>query len=101
MAVGEVAYGLAIDFYAWAQVDEVGEDYIGYTMPENLTIVNPDAIAILKGASHLEAAQLFLEFVMSEPGQKLWMLKKGAPGGPGEFQLNRSTRRSGKARPFG
>jgi len=89
VAVGEVAYGLAIDFYAWAQVDEVGEDYIGYTMPENLTIVNPDAIAILKGTPHLEAAQLFLEFVMSEPGQKLWMLKKGAPGGPGEFQLNR------------
>ncbi|MFH1008133.1 MAG: extracellular solute-binding protein [Candidatus Latescibacterota bacterium] len=89
VAVGEVAYGLAIDFYAWAQVDEVGAAYIGYTMPENLTIVNPDAIAILKGAPHLKAAQLFLEFVMSEPGQKLWMLNKGAPGGPAEFQLNR------------
>ena len=89
VAAGEVAYGLAIDFYAWAQVDEVGEDKIGYTMPENLTIVNPDAIAILKGAPHLRAARLFLEFVMSEPGQKLWMLKKGAPGGPDEFQLNR------------
>jgi hypothetical protein len=51
--------------------------------------VNPDAIAILKGAPHPKAAQLFLEFVMSEPGQKLWMLRKGTPGGPVEFQLNR------------
>ena len=89
VAVGEVAYGLAIDFYAWAQVDEVGAEYIGYTMPENLTIVNPDAIAILRGAPNPEAARLFLEFVLSEPGQKLWMLRKGAPGGPIEFQLNR------------
>ena len=42
VAAGEVAYGLSIDFYAWAQVGQVGEDYIGFTMPDNLTIVNPD-----------------------------------------------------------
>lgn len=91
VAVGEVAYGLSIDFYAWAQVEEVGDEYIGFVMPDNLTIVNPDGIAILKGAPNLEVAQAFLEFVMSDAGQKLWFLKKGSPGGPVHKQLNRFT----------
>ena len=91
VAAGEVAYGLSIDFYAWAQVDQVGEDHIGFTMPDNLTIVNPDGVAILKGASNLRAARIFVEFVMSDSGQKLWFLKKGASGGPVETALNRFT----------
>jgi ABC-type Fe3+ transport system substrate-binding protein len=91
VAVGEVAYGLSIDFYAWMQSEQVGEGYIGFIMPDNLTIVNPDGIAILKGAPNLETAQLFLEFVMSDAGQKLWFLQKGAPGGPVQSQLNRFT----------
>ena len=32
VAIGEVAYGLAIDFYAWAQVNEAGADKIGFVM---------------------------------------------------------------------
>ncbi len=91
VAVGEVAYGLSIDFYAWAQVEEVGHEYVGFVMPDNLTIVNPDGIAILKGAPNLQVAQAFVEFVMSDAGQKLWFLKKGAPGGPVHKQLNRFT----------
>ena len=91
VAVGEVAYGLSIDFYAWMQAEQVGGGYIGFTMPDNLTIVNPDGIAILKGAPNLPAAQIFLEFVMSDAGQKLWFLQKGIPGGPVKSQLNRFT----------
>jgi len=91
VAVGEVAYGLSIDFYAWMQSEQVGGDYIGFTMPDNLTIVNPDGIAILKGAPNLEAAQMFVAFVMSDAGQKLWFLQKGSPGGPINSQLNRFT----------
>jgi len=30
-----------------------------------------------------------LEFVMSEEGQRLWMCRKGVPGGPREYQLGR------------
>jgi len=89
VTAGEVAYGLAIDFYAWAQVNRIGPDKIGYVMPEGLTVVNPDAIAILKGAPHPEAAGKFLEFVLSEEGQRLWMCRKGVPRGPREYQLNR------------
>jgi len=89
VSTGEVACGLAIDFYAWAQVDEFGADKIGYVLPEDLTIVNPDAIAILKGAPHPELAKEFIRFVLSEEGQRIWMLKVGTPGGPKKFQLNR------------
>ncbi|MDP6777515.1 MAG: extracellular solute-binding protein, partial [Candidatus Latescibacteria bacterium] len=91
VAMGEVAYGLSIDFYAWAQVAEVGEAFVGFTMPDNLTIVNPDALAIVKGAPNPDVARAFVRFAMSEPGQKLWFLKQGAPGGPVKSQLNRFT----------
>jgi ABC-type Fe3+ transport system substrate-binding protein len=89
VAIGEVAYGLAIDFYAWAQVKEAGADKIGFVMPDNLTIIMPDAIGILKGAPNLDVAKSFIRFVMSEEGQKLWLLVEKAPGGPQRYQLNR------------
>ena len=89
VAIGEVAYGLAIDFYAWAQVNESGADKIGYVMPDNLTSMNPDSIGILKGAPNRAVAQAFIRFVLSENGQKLWILNKGLPHGPQRFQLNR------------
>lgn len=88
---GEVAYGMAIDFYAWAQINAVGPDMIGYTMPDNLTILNPDGISILKGAPNEDVAQSFLRYVLSEAGQRLWMQKPGTPGGPEKYQLNRFT----------
>jgi ABC-type Fe3+ transport system substrate-binding protein len=89
VATGEVAYGLAIDFYAWAQVKEAGSDKIGFILPDNLTIITPDAIAILKGAPNPDVAKAFIRFVMSEEGQKLWLLVEKSPGGPQRFQLNR------------
>jgi ABC-type Fe3+ transport system substrate-binding protein len=89
VAIGEVAYGLSIDFFAWAQVNEVGADKIGFVMPDNLTIIYPDSIGILKGAPNPEVARAFLRFVMSPPGQKLWLMAKGTDGGPQKYQLNR------------
>lgn len=89
VAIGEVAYGLAIDFYAWAQVKEAGADKIGFVMPDNLTIITPDGIGILKGAANLDVAKAFIRFVMSEEGQKLWLLAEKTTDGPHRFQLNR------------
>jgi hypothetical protein len=89
VAIGEVAYGLAIDFYAWAQVDEAGADKIGFVMPDNLTVINPDCIAILKGAPNGAVAEAFVSFLMSPAGQKLWLWVKGTADGPQNFQLNR------------
>jgi ABC-type Fe3+ transport system substrate-binding protein len=89
VGAGDVAYGLAIDFYAWSEVSKVGADKIGYVMPSGLTVINPDSIAILKGAPNLVVAQRFVEYVLSEEGQKLWMLDKGAEGGPTDYMLGR------------
>jgi ABC-type Fe3+ transport system substrate-binding protein len=86
---GQIAAGTAIDFYAWTQVEEAGEDVVGFVMPDGLTVVNPDSIAVLKGAPNIEAARAFVDFVLSEAGQKLWYLKTGAPGGPESTNLLR------------
>ena len=52
-------------------------------------MVNGDAIAILKGAAHREVAGKFIRFVLSEPGQKLWILNKGEPDGPQKFEIGK------------
>lgn len=89
VAVGEVAYGMTIDSYAWAQVDAYGAENIGFVMPTDLTVVSGDAIAILRNPPHLRAARAFINFVLSEAGQKIWLLKKGDPDGPQEFVLSK------------
>jgi len=100
-AAGEIACGMSIDVYAWRQVAEVGPDRMGFVLPEGLTVINPDGIAVLKGAPHPELAAAFVEFVLTEPGQKLWCLKRGAPGGPKAFQLDRLPVIPGLAARFG
>ena len=89
VGAGDIAYGLAIDFYAWSEVSKVGADKIGYVMPSGLTVINPDSIAILKGAPNMEVAERFIDFVLSEDAQKLWMLPTGVAGGPTDYLLGR------------
>ena len=91
VSTGRVIYGFAIDFYAYQQIAAVGSDKLGYVLPPDTAVFTPDSIAILKGAPNLELAQKFVDFVLSEDGQKLWMLKKGEPDGPKEFNLNRAS----------
>jgi ABC-type Fe3+ transport system substrate-binding protein len=87
--LGEVAYGLAIDVYAWSKINEVGKDKLRYIFPHGVTVINPDCIAILKGTPNLAVAKTFVEFSLTPEAQKLLMLPKGAPDGPNEFTLNR------------
>ena len=89
VALGQCAYGLSIDLYAWEQVARLGEDAIGFTMPEKHTVISPDPISILKGAPNRELAEKFVEYVLSEDGQKLWYLEPGAEGGPRKHSLRR------------
>jgi len=98
VTAGELACGLAIDIYAQAQINEAGPDKIGYVMPEGQTVINPDSIGILRGAPHREAAERFLEFVLSEDGQTLLMLAPGAPGGPGRRRSRSWARRRSRRR---
>ncbi len=89
IAIGEAACGMAIDYYALRAVAEAGEEKMGFLLPRKLTVFNPDGIGVLKGASNMRLAERFVQFVLSERGQRLWMLRKGAPGGPTEHQLYR------------
>lgn len=100
-ALGEVACGAAIDVYAWRAVAEAGEERIGFHLPDGLTVLSPDSIAVLRGAPARKLAERFVEFVLSEAGQKLWVLEVGAEGGPREFELDRMPVIPGFASRFG
>jgi ABC-type Fe3+ transport system substrate-binding protein len=89
VTLGETAYGFAIDFYAFAQIAAAGRTNLTFVLPEDFTAVSPDGLCLLKGAPHLEPARRFLEFVMSEPGQKLWFLPRGHPEGPQTYSIER------------
>lgn len=87
--MGQVACGLVIDFLALPPLRSHGAEHLGYVRPDELPVFTADPICVLRGAPHPEAARAFLEFVMSEPGQRLWHLKPGAPGGPAKYNLER------------
>ncbi len=89
VSLGQCAYGLSIDLYAWEKIAELGEDNIGFVLPEKHTVITADPISILKGAPNRELAQKFVEYVLSEDGQKLWYLEPGAEGGPRKHSLRR------------
>lgn len=82
VGAGQVIYGLAIDFYAYSQIAALGPEKIKYVLPTDGTVVNPDSIAILKGAPNMAVAKKFIEFVLSEQAQKLWMLRDTDEEGP-------------------
>ena len=90
---GDAAIALAIDFYANSKIQDLGPDALGLTLPEAKTVLDPDPIAILKGAPNVKGATEFVHYVLSSEAQKMWMLPKGAKGGPkhstiGRFSVN-------------
>lgn len=88
--LGDVAAGPVIDVYAWNAIAIAGPDRLSFVLPKAATVVNPDAIAMLRGAPHPDLAKQFIEFVLSEDGQKLWMLRKNSlPGAPREYELSK------------
>jgi iron(III) transport system substrate-binding protein len=89
VASGDVAAAMVIDFFARATIEQVGPDRMGYIEPVNATAVNPDPIALVKGAEHSETAIRFIRFVLSEEGQRLWNTRAGAPRGPKSTSLRR------------
>ena len=91
VARGEAAAGIAIDFYARVTEETVGSNRARFFAPIGATAITPDPVAILHGTHgrRLELAQHFVEFLLSVPGQKLWELKVGQPGGPVERALRR------------
>jgi iron(III) transport system permease protein len=89
VALGELIYGIAIDTYAGDIIRQVGEERLGYVLPTDYAAVNGDAIAMIHGAPHPNVAQAFIEFTLSEAGQRLWYAKRGTPGGPVQSELGK------------
>jgi iron(III) transport system substrate-binding protein len=89
IASGDGAAGMTIDYYGRTQVEAVGGDRLGYVQPVGATVINPDPIALVKGAPHREVALHFIEFVLSPAGQMLWDKRAGTVGGPKVTNLRR------------
>ncbi|MBI2925907.1 MAG: ABC transporter substrate-binding protein [Verrucomicrobia bacterium] len=89
VTLGEAAYGLAIDFYGFTQVAAAGRTNMTFVLPQDFAAVIPDGIALLKGTPNLPTAQRFVDFVLGEPGQKLWFLPRGHAEGPQRHSIER------------
>jgi ABC-type Fe3+ transport system substrate-binding protein len=93
VAAGEAAAGMCIDFFGRVQgqyVASVGRPgRVGFATARGETSLDADPIGLIRGAPHRELAVRFIEFVLSEEGQKLWALKRGTPGGPTTYTLRR------------
>ena len=92
VAQGDCAAGICIDFYGRAQAEAVagrGATRLVFVTPRGGTVNSVDPIALLRGAPHREAAELFLEYTLTLDAQKLWNFKPGTPGGPARFALRR------------
>ena len=93
IASGDAAVGMAIDFYARAQVDAVsdsaGDSRMGYIEPAGGTVITIDPIALVKGAQHRDLAVRFIDYLLTEEAQRLWNTRAGAPGGPRSTSLRR------------
>jgi ABC-type Fe3+ transport system substrate-binding protein len=93
VSMGAAAAGIAIDFYGRFQAQSVrapdGRERMGFVTPPGGSGVSCDPISLLRGAPNREIAVRFIEFVLSEDGQKLWTYRPGAPGGPIKYALRR------------
>lgn len=91
VSTGDAAAGMAIDFYGRTFTEIVGPGRILYVSPAAATAITPDPIAVLHGVSgkKLELAKRFVEFQLLPEGQRLWIVRPGAPGGPTQRGLRR------------
>jgi spermidine/putrescine-binding protein len=86
---------MAIDFYAlseaqFAAFQTNGEaERIIYVPPAGGSSVSADPVQMLRGAPHPVPARAFIEFLLSEDGQKIWQYRLGTPGGPEKYTLRR------------
>jgi len=96
VAKGEFAAGFAVPSYMAFEEKLAGFD-IKYVAPRN-AFVTPEPMAILAGARNPRAARAFVEFLLTERGQKVFMERglfpitpkfkvQGAPGSTAELAV--------------
>jgi len=93
VALGDAAAGMSIDFYGRTfnelYRDSEGRSHVEFVTPAAGTSIGADPIGMLRGAPSPDLAHLFIEFVLSPEGQKLWNYRVGTPGGPVRHALRR------------
>jgi len=93
VSTGDAAAGMCIDFYGRFQSEvantTAGGPRMGFRTTRGETAINADPIALVRGAPHPALALDFIEFVLSEEGQKVWAFRRGTPGGPERYTLHR------------
>ncbi len=96
VAKGEFAAGFAVPSYMAFEEKLAGFD-IKFVAPKN-AFVTPEPMAILAGARNPKAARAFIEFLLTERGQKIFMERglfsvtpkykvQGAPGSTAELAV--------------
>ncbi len=95
ISTGAVMAGMSIDFYSFSEQEwtakTTGKSRIAYRMPRNGSAVTSDPVQLLRGAPNRKTAELFLDYLMSPEGQRLWIQKPGTPGGPEKYALLRTS----------
>jgi ABC-type Fe3+ transport system substrate-binding protein len=92
VAMGNAAAGMCIDSYGGLESDAIAaagdSRRMGFALPNGGTSIGADTIGLLRGAPHPALALAFIEFVLSEEGQKLWSFRRD-PEGPERHSLHR------------
>jgi len=90
---GNAAAGMCIDFYGRFESEAVrrpdGTSRLVYVTPAGGSSTGADSIGLFRGAPHPDLAREFIDFVISQEGQKLWCFRAGTPGGPTQYTLRR------------
>jgi ABC-type Fe3+ transport system substrate-binding protein len=108
VAAGEAAAGMTIDFYGRFESETVNpsrstgpaspasttpppdtKSRLIYTNAERGTSFGADPVGLLRGAPHRELARVFMDWIISPEGQKLWNWRVGTEGGPERYALRR------------
>ncbi len=93
VAKGDAAAGMCIDFYGRSSEeavrDERGWSRVGFIAPTGGTAISVDPVGLFRGAAEPELAEAFMDFILSEAGQKIWSFRRGMPGGPVKAALRR------------
>jgi ABC-type Fe3+ transport system substrate-binding protein len=94
VGMGSTAAGICIDFYGrteaeWTSTQSGGKERVVYVTPAGGSSISVDPIVLFRGAPNRKAAAAFVEFILSDAGQKLWNYRRGTPGGPQQYALRR------------
>lgn len=77
VASGDIACGMVIDMYAERTISSVGSDALQFVLPSRMTLIGPDSVAVLKNAPSPDLARLFVEYALSEEGQRILIRPEG------------------------